>query len=156
MIVLAVLLFVGVSLLLWAGLALIRRYDRRYREYTAAANDFYVAADQLVDNRETPEDVLSLIDSLNETINFPHTAVVYTRILQRQGRERQNRSFDIYSIPQSVVADFVTAMNAWVDAVSYRGLFFGSVLRIYLDARSIQSTATKVAGQVNSGGLVHA
>lgn len=146
--VMTLALIVVVALALRVGLALVRRYQARYVAYADAANEFYVAADRLVDNPDTPREVLDFLDLMNESINFPHSALFFVRLMQKRGHNRGGRpTIDIRTMPQSTVADFVIAFNAWISAMAYRGMFWGPIFKAYLDAPSVEAKAPEVVAR---------
>ncbi|MHA6687108.1 hypothetical protein [Mesorhizobium sp. A556] len=71
-------------------MAVIRLYIRRRARYVCAANEFYVAANRLIDTPETPDDVLDFIEKLNYSIN-PYTALVFVRVLQSKEKSSTPR-----------------------------------------------------------------
>jgi hypothetical protein len=154
MIALAILLFVLVVVALRLGLTLVRSHDRRYRLYSAWANEFYSAADRLIENPETPQEVLDFVGEMNTVVNFPHTALTYVRVIQKKRQAAlpmlpTKNHFDLHELPGSVVADTVVAIEAWKNAIAYRSLVFGPVLRLYFDNRNVRSTTSTVAHKVS-------
>lgn len=149
-IIVALSLAILVILAMRAGLAIIRRYENRYESYAAAANEFYTAADRLIDNPNTPDDVLKFVGEMNESINFPHTALIFAQAMQRRRRIKNDRAarFDLRTMPQDIVADFVLAFGNWIDAISYRGMIFGPIFRAYLDAPSVERETAAVARKI--------
>lgn len=142
----AIGLVVAVALLLRAGLALVRRYEARYAAYTEAANKFYAAAERLVDNPDTPDEVLSFMELMNESINFPHSALIFVRLMQKNRHRRRGGDpvLNLRTMPQNMVADFVIAFDSWVNAMAYRGMFWGPIFKAYIDAPFIEAKAKEV------------
>jgi hypothetical protein len=139
---------------LWGGLALVKLRETRYAAYAAAANEFYVAADRLVDNPDCPKNVLEFLEDMNELINFPRTAMYLAQSMRKnKHRPKSGNVISLRKMPQGIVADFVIACNSWVDAVSYRTMFWGLMFRIYLDMdlgsleRASAITADQIAGR---------
>lgn len=148
---LAILMIVVIGLILRAGVLLIRMYTLRYELYREHANVFYEAADRLLDNPNTPEDVVKFVGEMNSTINFPEAAMAFV-FFMRRNRRMIDRSavkgkprFDLRSMPQDVVADFVIAFENWIEAMAYRGMTWGPVFKAYLDAPTVEAKAKAVA-----------
>lgn len=143
--VIALILVAIVAAILKLGLVLVRRYQARYIAYAEAADEFYVAADRLVDNANTPDDVLDFVALMNESINFPNAALFFVRLMQkRHGKPRGNPALNLRTMPQDVVADFVIAFDAWINAMAYRSMFWGPIFKALLDTPSVESKARDV------------
>lgn len=144
--VIALAVAAAIVLLMRLGLALVRRYQARYAAYAEYANEFYAASDRLIDNPDTPDDVIEFVGLMNESINFPHAALVFVRLMQkRRGKRHGDPMFNLRTMPQSMVADFVIAFDSWVNAIASRGMFWGPIFKMYLDAGAIESKAKDVA-----------
>lgn len=146
----AILMVVVVALLLRAGLLLVRLYTMKYELYRLRADAFYEAADRLVSNPNTPDDVVAFVGEMNQTINFPHSAMFFVHVLQKARRRRAKGEitaprFDIRAMPQDVVADFVLAVENWIEAMAARSMFWGRVFKAYLDGPTIEARAKAVA-----------
>lgn len=130
------------------GLWLVRRYNRARSEYAEAANQFYEAADRLVDNPNTPANVLEFLELMNVSINYPYSAMLFVQRFQKgrsHGEARRKPSINLRTMPQDVVADFVIAFEAWTNAMAYRSVFWGPIFKAYLDTPSVEAEAKKVA-----------
>jgi hypothetical protein len=141
-----------VALTLRAGLLLIRLYTLRYEAYREHANAFYEAADRLIDNPNTPDDVVNFIGEMNGTINFPDAAMAFTMIFRRNRSKQHSKPkgsprFNLRTMPQDVVADFVIAFEHWIEAMAYRGMAWGPIFKAHLDAPTVEAKAKSVAAQ---------
>lgn len=145
------------ALALRAGLALVRRYTARYEAYAGEASKFYAAADRLVDNPNTPDSVLEFVELMNEIVNYRYAALFFVRVIQKQQEKpRKVPAFSLRTMPQDVVADFVIAFEAWVNAMAYRGMFWGPIFKAYLDSPSVVAKAKEVADRSHRKTLAHA
>ncbi|QNQ62491.1 hypothetical protein IB024_01665 [Brucella sp. 6810] len=146
----AIIGVIVVALCLRAGFLYVRLYNLRYEMYREHALVFYDAAERLVDNPNTPNDVLSFVNEMNGTINFPNAAFVFSLILWKKRKTRKIKAkksprFDLRALPDDVVADFVIAFEHWIDAMAYRGMGWGTIFKALLDAPTVEEKAKSVA-----------
>ncbi|MGU3399257.1 hypothetical protein ACLBWS_05860 [Brucellaceae bacterium D45D] len=139
-----------VAFCLYSGLAYMRFYNRRYEAYREHANCFYEAADRLIDNKNTPEDVVRFVNEMNSTINFPDAAFAFSMIVMKNRKNRKlgikkNPRFNLRSMPEDVIADFVIAFEHWIEAMACRGMGWGLIFKGLLDAPIIEEKAKSVA-----------
>ncbi len=148
-----------VAALLVAALRLALAYARsvasnrrKYREHVEA---FYQAVEPLLSKKETPQELLGVLRSLNGEISNPRASRRLSDFfLSGRQLEQTPETRRIIAEIQAFVRPRPLMQTAWRDtmsnwflAVTYRSIFLGPILRAAMTNARLQDTASSVAAR---------
>lgn len=133
-------LFAVAALALLYGLYLLRRYDlAQLEEFEFYAKEFHEAAKPLIEDDETPEEVLHQLSKMNRILSSRTAARNFMWLIASRrhhvgghGPSAEVREF--FRRRPELEAKFVEAMTATILAMSYRSRFWGYKLRLWFSA----------------------
>jgi len=149
----------GAALFFWYR---FRRWDLNRLECLEwSTNEFFENAAPLIDDDETPKEILSRLKALNSLLTMPRSPFVLLHVLS-SGEMMQDETAE-YERRQAVIDEFLNRRSELLPrfhracavslfAISYKSRFLGPFIRIVLGAAGDGKRAGKVAQSVAKRG----
>lgn len=146
----AALLLIAISYcLLRFGLWLLTIYKDRHQQYLDAAHLFYDVATKLLKRDDLSKNDVEFIDDLASTMNDPHTAMVFLRVLQKRKKAPTTSQKSPSRISDHLVNEQLGLHYFWFTAVTARSPVFGSLVRLTIAQQSIPAVVKEVSHKAN-------
>ena len=151
------------GLLGYAAIRAVRAYAsawlRREKIREKSIRGFYAAMKPLVEDEDTPTELLRVLSVLNQTISDPR---IVQHLLQFQGKDRWWRresrpttltktATEFFAKRPELEEPFVRAIGEWLLAVTASSPVLGRVLRVSMSRDAIPEAAEAAAGKVGRG-----